>query len=103
LADQAAWQHHLEQLGIAALQVTPDPTRVATEGALWGAIAAHGFLNDLLLVIAIAFGTINVLGGFFVTDRMLGMFKAKAKPVDRDPSAEVAGADSPAARNGTGS
>ena len=38
---------------------------------------AHGFLNDLLLVIAIAFGTINVVGGFLVTDRMLGMFKGK--------------------------
>ena len=37
----------------------------------------EGFLNDLLLVIAIAFGTINVVGGFLVTDRMLGMFKGK--------------------------
>ena len=36
-----------------------------------------GFLNKLLLVIAIAFGTINVVGGFLVTDRMLEMFKAK--------------------------
>jgi NAD(P) transhydrogenase subunit alpha len=38
---------------------------------------AHGWLEHLLLVIAIAFGTINVIGGFFVTDRMLGMFKRK--------------------------
>jgi NAD(P) transhydrogenase subunit alpha len=44
---------------------------------------AHGFLNDLLLVIAIAFGTINVVGGFLVTDRMLEMFKGK-KPDPRD-------------------
>jgi H+-translocating NAD(P) transhydrogenase subunit alpha len=36
-----------------------------------------GVLNDILLVIAIAFGTINVIGGFLVTDRMLGMFKGK--------------------------
>ena len=36
-----------------------------------------GVLNDILLVIAIAFGTINVVGGFLVTDRMLGMFKGK--------------------------
>ena len=35
-ADQAAWLRHLERLGIAALQVTPDPVRIATEGALWG-------------------------------------------------------------------
>jgi len=34
-------------------------------------------LLPLLLVIAIAFGTINVVGGFLVTDRMLEMFKAK--------------------------
>jgi len=40
---------------------------------------ADGFVNDLLLVIAIAFGTINVIGGFLVTDRMLAMFKGKKK------------------------
>jgi len=39
--------------------------------------SAEGLLNDVLLVIAIAFGTINVVGGFLVTDRMLGMFKGK--------------------------
>jgi H+-translocating NAD(P) transhydrogenase subunit alpha len=38
---------------------------------------ASGFVNDLILVIAIAFGTINVVGGFLVTDRMLEMFKKK--------------------------
>ena len=38
---------------------------------------AHGILEHGLLVIAIAFGTINVIGGFLVTDRMLGMFKRK--------------------------
>jgi NAD(P) transhydrogenase subunit alpha len=37
----------------------------------------HGVLGDALLVIAIAFGTINVVGGFLVTDRMLGMFKGR--------------------------
>jgi H+-translocating NAD(P) transhydrogenase subunit alpha len=52
---------------------------------------ADGFLNDLLLVIAIAFGTINVVGGFLVTDRMLGMFKTrptKSMPVTSDSEAE---------------
>ena len=38
---------------------------------------ADGFLNKLLLVIAVAFGTINVVGGFLVTDRMLEMFKGR--------------------------
>jgi NAD(P) transhydrogenase subunit alpha len=27
------------------------------------------------------FGTLNVIGGFIVNDRMLGMFKGKKKPV----------------------
>jgi NAD(P) transhydrogenase subunit alpha len=38
---------------------------------------ASGVLDKILLVIAITFGTINVVGGFLVTDRMLGMFKKK--------------------------
>ena len=41
---------------------------------------ADGVLNKTILVIAIAFGTINVVGGFLVTDRMLGMFKSKPEP-----------------------
>ena len=41
---------------------------------------AEGTLNDVILVIAIAFGTINVVGGFLVTDRMLEMFKKKPAP-----------------------
>jgi NAD(P) transhydrogenase subunit alpha len=40
---------------------------------------ADGALNKLLLVIAVVFGTINVVGGFLVTDRMLEMFKSKPK------------------------
>ena len=49
-ADQAAWQAHLDRLGIAALTVTPNPALIATEGALWGSIKAHGFLPDTVLV-----------------------------------------------------
>jgi NAD(P) transhydrogenase subunit alpha len=41
---------------------------------------AGGFLNGFILVIAIAFGTINVVGGFLVTDRMLEMFKKRPTP-----------------------
>jgi NAD(P) transhydrogenase subunit alpha len=40
-------------------------------------LGTHGWLSKLLLVIAIAFGTINIVGGFLVTDRMLEMFKGK--------------------------
>jgi NAD(P) transhydrogenase subunit alpha len=42
-------------------------------------IGVGGTLNKILLVIAVIFGTINVVGGFLVTDRMLEMFKAKPK------------------------
>jgi proton-translocating NAD(P)+ transhydrogenase subunit alpha len=41
---------------------------------------SSGVLEKILLVIAVAFGTINVVGGFLVTDRMLAMFKAKEPP-----------------------
>jgi NAD(P) transhydrogenase subunit alpha len=40
----------------------------------------HGFFAKLILVIAIAFGTINIVGGFLVTDRMLEMFKGRPRP-----------------------
>jgi H+-translocating NAD(P) transhydrogenase subunit alpha len=43
----------------------------------------HGPLDKLLCTIAIAFGTINVVGGFLVTDRMLEMFKARPKPAPK--------------------
>jgi NAD(P) transhydrogenase subunit alpha len=43
---------------------------------------ARGVLEHAILVIAITFGTINVVGGFLVTDRMLEMFKRKPEPAD---------------------
>jgi hypothetical protein len=49
-ADEDAWKRHLEQLGLTGLAVTPDPVRIATEGALWGAVNAHGFLCDAVIV-----------------------------------------------------
>ena len=42
--------------------------------------SADGFFNKAVLVVAIAFGTINVIGGFLVTDRMLEMFKKRPEP-----------------------
>jgi NAD(P) transhydrogenase subunit alpha len=46
---------------------------------LLGGLVVIGHTTDLLgriiLVVAIVFGTINIVGGFLVTDRMLGMFK----------------------------
>jgi hypothetical protein len=49
-ADRTAWIAHLDQLGISALKVNPDPVTIATEGALWGSIKAHGFLPNTVIV-----------------------------------------------------
>ena len=49
-ADRAAWNAHLERLGVAALKVHPDPVQIATEGALWGSVKAHGLLADAAIV-----------------------------------------------------
>jgi AraC-like DNA-binding protein len=49
-ADETTWMRHLEQLGMTSLTVTPDPVRIATEGALWGAVSAHGFLCEAVVL-----------------------------------------------------
>jgi H+-translocating NAD(P) transhydrogenase subunit alpha len=49
-------------------------------GALLVISSAVGTFNKVILFIAIVFGTINIVGGFLVTDRMLGMFKRKDPP-----------------------
>ena len=49
-ADQEAWIAHLKKLGITDLKVNPDPVEIATEGALWGSIKAHGLLPNTVVV-----------------------------------------------------
>jgi len=49
-ADRAMWTAHLQALGITALDVHPDPVRIATEGALWGSLAAQGLLRGTVIV-----------------------------------------------------
>jgi hypothetical protein len=48
--DEAARLRHLERLGITALEVAPDPVKIATEGAVWGSIRAHGLLPDTVIL-----------------------------------------------------
>ena len=38
----------------------------------------------VLASLAVAFATINVVGGYLVTDRMLGMFKSKDRTPDKE-------------------
>ncbi len=50
---------------------------------------SDSLLTDVIGWIAIFFGTVNVVGGFLVTDRMLGMFVRKPKPAaDADKKVE---------------
>jgi NAD(P) transhydrogenase subunit alpha len=59
-----------------------------------GGLIVVGFADDSLEkvigVIAIAFGTINIVGGFMVTDRMLGMFARKPREHQQEPAASSA-------------
>ena len=65
---------------------------------LVGALLAAGadgpdWLATLLGAAAVFFATVNVVGGYLVTDRMLGMFKkrpdkpASGKPANENPDA----------------
>jgi NAD(P) transhydrogenase subunit alpha len=49
---------------------------------------ANDTLEDVIGVIAITFGTINIVGGFLVTDRMLGMFRGR-QPKKKEESEKV--------------
>jgi proton-translocating NAD(P)+ transhydrogenase subunit alpha len=60
-------------------------------GLLLLGLAGLDSLSKALLVIAVAFGTINIVGGFLVTDRMLEMFKAKPKPKPGSTSGSASG------------
>jgi NAD(P) transhydrogenase subunit alpha len=56
---------------------------VIVVGAMFVAASAEGPLRIALALLAVVLGTINVVGGFVVTDRMLDMFKRR--PEGRAP------------------
>ena len=55
-------------------------------GALISAGAEQLTLATGLGILAVALATVNVVGGFLVTDRMLKMFRSKESKETRDPS-----------------
>jgi hypothetical protein len=59
-ADAEAWSAHLHRLGVSELKTNPDPTQVATEGALLGAVLAHGFLA-MAVILSDDAGQFNIL------------------------------------------
>lgn len=48
-------------------------------GAIVSAGTGGNEISTLLGTLAVAFATVNVIGGYLVTDRMLAMFKKKGK------------------------
>lgn len=52
---------------------------ITVVGALISAGAGHSGVSTLLGLIAVILATINVVGGFLVTDRMLEMFKKEGR------------------------
>jgi NAD(P) transhydrogenase subunit alpha len=67
-------------------------------GALTVAATAHDTLGYLIAVAAVLLGTLNVVGGWVVTDRMLEMFKGRRSEADRAQPAGAA-SDSPRAEH----
>jgi NAD(P) transhydrogenase subunit alpha len=52
---------------------------ITVVGALISAGGGHTSLSAVLGLVAVIFATVNVVGGFMVTDRMLEMFKKDKK------------------------
>jgi H+-translocating NAD(P) transhydrogenase subunit alpha len=55
-------------------------------GAMLIAGTADSTLEQMLAFVAVVFGTINIVGGFLVTDRMLEMFKQRRPDEDERAS-----------------
>jgi NAD(P) transhydrogenase subunit alpha len=53
---------------------------ISLVGSLVAAGGKHGSVATILGVIAVTSATINVVGGFLITDRMLRMFKKRPEP-----------------------
>ena len=48
-------------------------------GAIVATMVSDGIVAQIIGFAALVFATINVVGGYLVTDRMLGMFRSKDK------------------------
>lgn len=55
---------------------------ITVVGALLAAGSDDSVFATWLGVVAVFFATVNVVGGYLVTDRMLGMFKSKTSTMD---------------------
>ena len=67
---------------------------ITVVGAIAAATTGAPTVANILGALAIVTATINVVGGFLVTDRMLRMFGKKKKPTALKPGAEGVAAQS---------
>jgi NAD(P) transhydrogenase subunit alpha len=58
-------------------------------GSMIIAAVAHDPLSQLLALVAVAFATMNVVGGYVVTDRMLQMFRRRPTPAAKAKEPEA--------------
>ena len=65
-------------------------------GAMFIAVEATTPISQVLSLVAVAFATMNVVGGYVVTDRMLQMFRRRA------PAASPASSPEPGANRTEG-
>ena len=61
---------------------------VVVIGAMLVAAEAHNAVGYVLAFVAMAFGAMNVVGGYVVTDRMLHMFRSRPTAGSKDPHTE---------------
>ena len=67
---------------------------ISLVGSLVVAGSGHGTLASVLGFVAVVAATTNVVGGFLITDRMLGMFKRdEKKPAAGDAAGGSAGGE----------
>ena len=73
------------------MSATNAMSAISLVGSLVIAGAGYGTIATVLGTIAVAAATINVVGGFIITDRMLKMFK-RHPVVSKDASSTTGGA-----------
>ncbi len=74
------------------MSVTNAISAISIVGALVVAGSRYSTLASILGFLAVTFATINVVGGFVITDRMLGMFKRDEQRAEQKDAAPGAGA-----------
>jgi NAD(P) transhydrogenase subunit alpha len=68
------------------MSVTNAISAIVIVGAMLAAALTETMLGQIMGVAAVALASVNVVGGFLVTRRMLEMFKKKPKKVAEGPS-----------------